>query len=46
MVHPGDVLTLEVELIKMRAPLAVASGKAFVNGKLASEAEIKCFIGE
>ncbi len=45
MVHPHDVLTLEVELIKMRAPLAVAYGKAFVNGQLASEAEIKCFIG-
>ena len=46
MVHPGEVLTLEVELVKMRAPLAVAYGRAFVDGKLASEAEIKCFIGE
>lgn len=46
MVHPGEVLTLEVELVKMRAPLAVAHGRASVDGKLASEAEIKCFIGE
>ena len=46
MVHPGDTLCMEIELVKQRGPLAVAQGKTFVNGELASEAEIKCFIGK
>lgn len=44
MVRPGDTLTLEIELVKQRGPLAIAQGRALVNGELASEAEIKCFI--
>lgn len=46
MVHPGETLCLEIELVKQRGPLAVAQGRALVNGELASEAEIKCFIGK
>lgn len=45
MVHPGEVLCMEIELVKQRGPLAVAHGKTFVDGELASEAEIKCFVG-
>ena len=46
MVHPGETLCMEIELVKQRGPLAIAQGKTFVNGELASEAEIKCFIGK
>lgn len=46
MIHPGETLTMEIELVKQRGPLAVAQGKTFVDGELASEAEIKCFIGK
>lgn len=46
MVHPGEMLCMEIELVKQRGPLAIAQGKTFVNGELASEAEIKCFIGK
>ena len=46
MARPGDTLRMEIELVKQRGPLAVAQGKTFVNGELASEAEIKCFIGK
>ena len=44
MVHPGEILTLEIELVKQRGPLAVAPGRARVDGARASEAEIKRFI--
>ena len=46
MVHPGETLCMEIERVKQRGPLAIAQGKTFVNGELASEAEIKCFIGK
>lgn len=46
MVKPGETLTMEIELVKVRWPLAVAQGKTYVNGELASEAEIKCFVGQ
>ena len=39
-VVPGDTLTLEVEIIKVRGPLGVGKGLATVNGKKAVSAEI------
>lgn len=35
-VVPGDTLTLEVELIKMRSKVGVAKGVAYVEGKKSS----------
>lgn len=39
-VVPGDTLTLEVEIIKVRGPLGVGKGIATVNGKKAVSCEI------
>lgn len=39
-VVPGDVLTLEVELIKVRMGIGFANAKALVDGELACEAEL------
>ena len=39
-VVPGDVLTLESEVIKMRGPLGVAKALATVDGEKACECEI------
>ncbi len=39
-VVPGDTLTLEVEIIKVRGPLGVGKGLATVNGKKAVSCEI------
>lgn len=39
-VVPGDTLTLEVEIIKIRGPLGVGKGVATVNGKKAVSCEI------
>lgn len=45
-VVPGDVLTLEVELIKNKGPLGIATAKATDGGKLIyAEAEITFMIG-
>jgi len=40
-VLPGDVLFLELTLLKVRRGIYHFSGKALVNGKLAAEAELK-----
>jgi len=39
-VRPGDQLTLEVEIIRMRGPIGKGKGVAKVDGKVACEAEI------
>ncbi len=39
-VVPGDVLMLEVEIIKQKGPIGVGNGKAYVNGKLVTSAEL------
>lgn len=39
-VVPGDVLTLEVEIIKEKGPIGVGSAKAYVDGKIAVQAEL------
>jgi 3-hydroxyacyl-[acyl-carrier-protein] dehydratase len=40
-VLPGDVLILELALIKVRRGIYYFSGKAMVDGKLVAEAELK-----
>ena len=39
-VIPGDVLELEVELVKQRGPVGVGSAVARVNGEIAVKAEL------
>lgn len=39
-VVPGDVLLLEVEIIKQKGPVGVGSAKATVNGKVVTQAEL------
>ena len=44
-VLPGDVLTLETEIIKEKGPIGVGSAKAYVDGKLACQAQLTFAIG-
>ena len=44
-VVPGDTLTLEVELTKIRSMAGIGKGIAYVNGKKAAEAELTFMIG-
>ena len=39
-VVPGDVLTLETEIIKIKGPIGIGNAVARVNGKLACSAEL------
>lgn len=43
-VVPGDRLRLEVEMIKMRGPVGMAHGVAYVDDKVAAQADIICAI--
>lgn len=45
-VIPGDVLRLEVELIKRRGPIGIAKAVATVDGKVAVQGEITFAIGD
>ena len=45
-VVPGDVLILETEIIKVKGPIGVGSAKAYVDGKLAVQAELTFAVGE
>lgn len=45
-VIPGDVLTLEVELIKVRGPIGIGKAVAKVGEEVAVEAELKFAIGK
>ena len=45
-VIPGDVLTLETEIIKIKGPIGVGAGKAYVDGKLVTQAELTFAIGK
>lgn len=45
-VIPGDVLTLELEIIKQKGPIGVGRGTAKVDGKLAVSAELTFAIGD
>ena len=44
-VKPGDVLTLELEIIKEKGPIGVGKGTAKVDGALVSSAELTFAIG-
>lgn len=44
-VVPGDVLMLELEIIKQKGPVGVGSAKATVDGKVAVTAELTFAIG-
>ena len=44
-VFPGDVLTLETEIIKQKGPIGVGKATAYVDGKLAVSAELVFAIG-
>ena len=44
-VVPGDVLEMEIEMIKMRSSIGIAKGKATVNGEVACEGEFIFAIG-
>ena len=44
-VVPGDVLSLELEIIKQKGPIGVGSAKAYVDGKVAVTAELTFAIG-
>lgn len=44
-VMPGDVLTLEMTVIKIKGPVGVGRALATVNGKVAAEAELTFAIG-
>lgn len=45
-VVPGDVLTLKTEIIKIKGPIGVGAAKAYVDGKLVTQAELTFAIGE
>ncbi len=45
-VRPGDVLALDVEIVKVKGPLGIGRGTACVDGKLAASAEIMFSIGK
>lgn len=45
-VVPGDVLTLETEIVKVKGPIGVGSAKAYVDGKLAVQAELTFAVSE
>lgn len=44
-VVPGDVLSLEVEMIRQKGPIGVGKATATVDGKLAVSAELTFAIG-
>lgn len=44
-VVPGDILTLEMEIIKVKGPLGVGKAVATVDGKVAARGELTFAIG-
>lgn len=38
---PGDVVTLECDIVKVRLPICLAKAKALVNGKVVASADLK-----
>ena len=44
-VVPGDVLVLEVEMIRQKGPVGIGAAKAMVDGKIVAEAELTVAIG-
>lgn len=46
MVRPGDVLTLETQIIRTKDPIGVGEAVATVDGKLVAKAELTFAIGK
>lgn len=46
MVRPGDVLTLETQIIRAKGPIGVGEAVATVDGKLVAKAELTFAIGK
>ena len=44
-VVPGDVLTLQVDIVKLKEYAGIGKGKAFVDGKKVCEADLTFIIG-
>lgn len=44
-VVPGDVLTLETEIVKIKGSVGVGNAKAYVDGKLVVQAELTFAVG-
>ena len=44
-VTPGDVVTLECQLVKRRGPIGVGQAKATVDGNLVADAELTFAVG-
>ena len=44
-VCPGDVLELEVQIVKTRGPVGIGEGVAKVNGKIVAKAEMTFALG-
>ena len=44
-VVPGDVLVLEVEMIRQKGSVGIGAAKATVDGKIVAEAELTFAIG-
>ena len=44
IVKPGDELRIEIEILSLRSNSGKFSGKAIVDGKVASQAELMCMI--
>ena len=45
-VLPGDVLMLEIEIIKSKGPIGVGKARAFVDGMVVAEAELTFAVGQ
>lgn len=45
MVHPGDKIRLECEIIKQKGPVGIGRAVATVDGKIAASAELTFMIG-
>jgi len=45
-VFPGDVLMLEIEIIREKGPIGIGSAKAYVNGKIVVMAELTFAVGD
>ncbi len=45
-VVPGDLLMLELEIVRQKGPIGVGTAKATVNGKVAVQAELTFAVGQ
>jgi 3-hydroxyacyl-[acyl-carrier-protein] dehydratase len=45
-VEPGCMIRFEVKMVKVKGPVGVGEGKAYVDDQLVAEAELTFFIGE